>query len=130
MLISQNEIFGPVLPIKNYKELKEVTRYINNNQKPLAIYYFGHKKNDVEELLNDTTSGQMVVNEVALQFMELDIPFGGVGHSGTGSYHGKDGFINFSHKRSVMKGQNLISPIDLVGPPYNEKTEIMIKKLS
>ena len=130
MLISQNEIFGPVLPIKNYKELKEVTRYINNNQKPLAIYYFGNKKNDVEELLNDTTSGQMVVNEVALQFMELDMPFGGVGHSGTGSYHGKDGFINFSHKRSVMKGQNLISPIDLVGPPYNEKTEIMIKKLS
>ena len=83
-----------------------------------------------DTLLNKTSSGQMVTNDVLFQFSMHDLPFGGVGPSGLGSYHGKDGYLNFSHKRSVLKGQNIIDASKLVSAPYTEATKRNIKMLS
>tara|TARA_B100001057_G_scaffold209354_2_gene210053 strand:- start:4778 stop:6235 length:1458 start_codon:yes stop_codon:yes gene_type:complete len=130
MKVMKEEIFGPILPVKTYSNFKDTIKYINNNPKALALYYFGDDKNEVDEILNNTSSGQVAINEVLFQFSMHDLPFGGVGPSGMGSYHGYDGFKNFSHKRSVLKGQNLIDAGALVSPPFNESTEKNIKRLS
>ena len=84
----------------------------------------------IYNILDNTTSGQAVINEVLFQFSMHDLPFGGVGPSGMGAYHGYDGFKNFSHKRSVLKGQNLINAGSLVSAPYSESTEKNIRRLS
>ena len=129
MEVMQNEIFGPIFPVKKYKNFSETIKYINKSPKALALYYFGENKNEINDLLNKTTSGQMVINEVNFQFSMHDLPFGGVGPSGSGAYHGKDGYLNFSHKRAVLKGQNVLNAGKLVSAPYSEKTEKNIKML-
>ena len=126
----KNEIFGPILPVKTYSSFSETINYINSNPKALALYYFGENKDEIESLLHKTSSGQMVINEVLFQFSMHDLPFGGVGPSGLGSYHGKDGYLNFSHKRSVLKGQNILDAGKLVSAPYTETTKRNIGMLS
>lgn len=130
MEVMKNEIFGPILPVKTYSNFEDTVKYINNSPKALALYYFGNNKDEVNTLLNKTSSGQMVTNDVLFQFSMHDLPFGGVGPSGLGSYHGKDGYLNFSHKRSVLKGQNIIDASKLVSAPYTEATKRNIKMLS
>ena len=130
MDVMKNEIFGPILPVMTYSNLDETIKYINNNPKALALYYFGDDQNEMNALLNKTSSGQMVTNEVLFQFSMHDLPFGGVGPSGSGSYHGKDGFLNFSHKRSVLKGQQILNAGKLVSAPFTEKTEKNIRRFN
>ena len=126
----KNEIFGPILPVKTYSNFNDTIKYINKNPKALAIYYFGDDNSEIENVLNNTSSGQAVINEVLFQFSMHDLPFGGVGPSGMGSYHGHDGFKNFSHKRSVLKGQNLVNAGAMVSAPFSESTEKNIRRLS
>ena len=129
MEIMKNEIFGPVMPIKPYKDLNEIIEYINKKQKPLAMYYFGSDEIEINTLLEKTSSGSFVVNDTIFQTAQYNLPFGGVGSSGSGSYRGKDGFKNFSHKRSFFKGSNLLDATKLIFPPYDEKTEKNITRM-
>ena len=130
MQVMKEEIFGPLMPIKTYSDLDETIKYINKNPKALAIYYFGDDENEINNVLENTSSEQAVINDVIFQFAMHDLPFGGVGPSGMGSYHGYDGFKNFSHKRSVLKGQNVLDAGKMVTAPFNETTEKNIKRLS
>ena len=105
--IMQDEIFGPVLPVLTFKDLNQVIEFINKKEKPLALYYFSDSKRKQKEFLNNTFSGDAGINEVVLHFINFSLPFGGVGYSGMGSYHGKHSFNTFSHSRSVIKTTTL-----------------------
>ena len=124
MKIMQEEIFGPVLPVKTYKDVSEPVDYINSKDRPLGLYYFGNDKNEKDFVLNNTTSGGVTVNDVISHIQMEDLPFGGVGPSGMGSYHGYDGFKEFSHQKAVYKQTNL-NLMKLAGlvPPYKKKEE-------
>ena len=130
MEIMKNEIFGPVLPIKTYSYFSESINYINSKTKPLALYYFGEDNDEIENLKNRTSSGSFVVNDTIFQTAQYNIPFGGVGTSGSGSYRGHPGFLNFSHKRSIYHGSKLIDVTKLIFAPYTDKTQKMIDRLS
>jgi coniferyl-aldehyde dehydrogenase len=122
MKVMQDEIFGPVMPVKGYTDVNEAIDHVNDNPRPLGLYYFG--KDDAEErtVLSRTTSGGVTVNDVVMHVAQEDLPFGGVGPSGMGSYHGHDGFKTFSHAKSVYT-QSKIDIATLVGlrPPYGDK---------
>ena len=124
MKIMQEEIFGPVLPVKTYKDVSESVNYINSKDRPLGLYYFGEDTNEKEYVLDNTTSGGVTVNDVISHIQMEDLPFGGVGPSGMGSYHGYDGFKEFSHAKAVYK-QTKINLMKLGGlvPPYKKKEE-------
>ena len=124
MKIMQEEIFGPVLPVKTYKDVSEPVDYINSKDRPLGLYYFGNDENEKNFVLNNTTSGGVTVNDVISHIQMEDLPFGGVGPSGMGSYHGYDGFKEFSHQKAVYKQTNL-NLMKLAGlvPPYKKKEE-------
>ena len=124
MKIMQEEIFGPVLPVKTYSDVSEPIEYINSKDRPLGLYYFGNDDSEKELVLENTTSGGVTVNDVISHIQMEDLPFGGVGPSGMGSYHGYDGFKEFSHAKAVYKqtGLNLMKLAGLV-PPYKKKEE-------
>ena len=98
--VMQEEIFGPIFPVLTFKDLDEVISFVNKREKPLALYYFGK---DDQKILRHTTSGGACVNDVIMHIVNHKVPFGGVGNSGMGAYHGKDSFLIFSHRRSVIK---------------------------
>lgn len=98
--VMQEEIFGPIFPVMTFKDLDEVISFVNKREKPLALYYFGK---DDQKILRHTSSGGACVNDVIMHIVNHKVPFGGVGNSGMGSYHGKDSFLTFSHRRSVIK---------------------------
>ena len=119
MKVMQEEIFGPVLPVKTYKSVGEAIDYINDHDRPLGLYYFGDDAAEREQVLNSTTSGGVTVNDVIFHVAQEDIPFGGVGPSGMGSYHGHDGFLEFSHRKSVYTQlKKDIGPLVAMRPPY------------
>ena len=124
MKIMQEEIFGPVLPVKTYKDVTEPVEYINSKDRPLGLYYFGEDAKEKDYVLENTTSGGVTVNDVISHIQMEDLPFGGVGPSGMGSYHGYDGFKEFSHAKAVYK-QTKINLMKLAGlvPPYKKKEE-------
>ncbi len=130
MKVMKEEIFGPIMPIKTYKNFNETVNFINKNPKALALYYFGDNKTEMNNVLDNTSSGQAVMNDVLFQFSMHDLPFGGVGSSGMGAYHGYDGFKNFSHKRSVLKGQNVLDAGKMITAPFTDSTEKNIKRLT
>ena len=130
MKVMKEEIFGPLMPIKTYKKFEDTVSFINQNPKALALYYFGDDKEEMNNVLDNTSSGQAVMNDVLFQFSMHDLPFGGVGPSGMGAYHGHDGFKNFSHKRSVLKGQNILDAGKMISAPFTEATEKNIKRLT
>ncbi|HPF51770.1 MAG TPA: aldehyde dehydrogenase [Draconibacterium sp.] len=99
--VMQEEIFGPILPTLTFKQIDEAVDYINSNEKPLAFYYFGKNKK-AKEILRQTTSGGACINDTLLHIANHNLPFGGVGNSGTGKYHGKQSFLAFSNQRSVV----------------------------
>ncbi len=99
--IMQEEIFGPILPIMTFSEIDEAIAYINSNEKPLAFYYFGKSKK-AKEILSKTTSGGGCINDTVVHVANHRLPFGGVGNSGMGKYHGKDSFHAFSNRRSIV----------------------------
>ncbi|MFP6814216.1 MAG: aldehyde dehydrogenase family protein, partial [Pseudomonadales bacterium] len=120
--VMQDEIFGPVLPVKGYANVDETIDYINRNPRPLGLYYFGKDKSEEGKVLTHTTSGGVTVNDVVMHVAQEDLPFGGVGPSGMGSYHGHDGFKTFSHAKAVFT-QSKLNVAELAGlvPPYGEK---------
>ena len=124
MKIMQEEIFGPVLPVKTYSDVSEAVDYINSKDRPLGLYYFGKHKKEKDFVLNNTTSGGVTINDVISHIQMEDLPFGGVGPSGMGSYHGHDGFKEFSHAKATYTQSklNLMKIAGLV-PPYKKKEE-------
>ncbi len=126
--IMQEEIFGPLLPIITYNTIEDAIKYINEREKPLAIYYFGSNSNRNANLIkvqNQTSSGAFVVNEVLMQMLNPYLPFGGVGASGYGRCHGKQGFIECSNLKSVMKKHPLpFWPFNKTLPPYKDPSQV------
>ncbi len=128
MRVLQEEIFGPLLPIKTYKNFDETIRYVNSNPRPLALYYFGKDSKEERDVLDGTTSGGVCLNDVIMHIMQEDLPFGGVGPAGMGAYHGHDGFKNFSHAKSVYKQAGVnVGKLGGMLPPYGAATEKTIK---
>jgi aldehyde dehydrogenase (NAD+) len=117
MDIMQGEIFGPILPIVAYDSLDEAIQFVQSRPKPLALYIFGKSERDIDRVLRETTSGSTCVNHCILQIENLSVPFGGIGMSGTGNYHGIYGFKTFSHERNVMH-QGAFDPLSCLYPPY------------
>ncbi len=128
MQAMQEEIFGPILPIKTYSKIDEAIDYVNENDRPLGLYYFGQDGGEQKKVLERTISGGVTVNDVIFHVSMDDLPFGGVGPSGMGSYHGVEGFREFSHARSVYT-QAKVDVAKLAGfkPPYGSKTDKAIK---
>ena len=122
MDIMQGEIFGPILPIVAYDTLDEAIQFVQSRPKPLALYIFGKSERDIDRVLRETTSGSTCVNHCILQIENLSVPFGGVGMSGTGNYHGFYGFKTFSHERNHMYQGN-IDTIAGLYPPYHKAND-------
>ena len=120
MEIMKSEIFGPILPIVAYKTLDEAITFVQNRPKPLALYIFGKSQRDIDRILRETTSGSTCVNNTIIQIENLDVPFGGVGMSGTGNYHGFYGFKAFSHERNIME-QKSFDVVQYFHPPYHKQ---------
>ena len=123
MKIMQDEIFGPLLPVKTYEKVDEAIDYVNGKARPLGLYYFGTDKAEQQRVLTRTTSGGVTVNDVIMHVAMEDLPFGGVGPSGMGAYHGVDGFRTFSHRKAVFtqSTSNFIEKqLGVMRPPYGE----------
>jgi coniferyl-aldehyde dehydrogenase len=119
MSVMQEEIFGPVLPIRTYETLDGAIAEINARPRPLALYYFGEDEAESERLLERTHSGGVTINDVIFHFSMDDLPFGGVGPSGMGAYHGHRGFIEFSHEKAVYR-QIKSELLAMLRPPYGD----------
>ncbi|HVU19982.1 MAG TPA: coniferyl aldehyde dehydrogenase [Rhizomicrobium sp.] len=125
MKIMKEEIFGPLLPVKTYETVDEAIGYVNDHDRPLGLYYFGQDAAEQDKVLTRTTSGGVTVNDTIMHVSMEDLPFGGVGPSGMGSYHGIDGFRTFSHAKAVFKQAN--SDITaMMRPPYGPKFAKMV----
>ena len=122
LLLMQEEIFGPILPIKPYDDLDEVIAYINDNERPLALYLFSNDKAAQDKLIQRTMSGGMCLNDSMLHVGQHDMPFGGIGNSGMGHYHGQEGFNEFSKLRPIFKQAKKSSLLDMA-PPYGDGFE-------
>lgn len=123
MKVMQDEIFGPVLPIKTYKAIDEAIDYVNAHDRPLGLYYFGEDAGERERVLTRTISGGVTVNDVVMHVSIDDLPFGGIGPSGMGSYHGPEGFKTFSHARSVYTQPRFdLAKLAGLKPPYGDTT--------
>jgi coniferyl-aldehyde dehydrogenase len=121
MKVMQDEIFGPVLPVKKYREIEETLDFINSRDRPLGLYYFGNDTNEEHKVLTHTTSGGVTVNDVIMHITQEDLPFGGVGPSGMGSYHGFDGFKTFSHAKAIFSQSKTVSKLAAaMRPPYKK----------
>jgi coniferyl-aldehyde dehydrogenase len=128
MKVMQEEIFGPVLPIVAYRNLEHAIAYVNDHPRPLALYYFDEDPTRVEHMLERTLSGGASINETMLHFGIDDMPFGGVGPSGMGAYHGREGFDTFSHRRSVLY-QAKWNLAGMLAPPYGKRIDRMLRML-
>lgn len=129
MKVMQEEIFGPVLPVKTYHTIDEAIDYVNDHDRPLGLYYFGEDKAEEERVLSRTISGGVTVNDVLFHNAMEDLPFGGVGPSGMGNYHGFDGFKTFSHMRAIYRQSGMdVAGIAGFKPPYGKKTEAALKR--
>lgn len=123
--VMQQEIFGPLLPVLEFRDLAEVIRFVNSGEKPLALYYFG-KTAEARRVIEATTSGGVCVNDTIMHIANVRLPFGGVGNSGIGKYHGHSSFLAFSNRRSVLFAARWWD-IPLRYPPY--KALSLLKKM-
>ncbi|BBW99371.1 aldehyde dehydrogenase family protein [Mycolicibacterium moriokaense] len=124
-----DEIFGPILPVMTVQSLDDAISFVNSRPKPLAAYLFTKTKSIRERVIKEVTAGGMVVNHLLFQFSTNKLPFGGVGPSGTGAYHGKYGFEQFSHKKTVMTKPTRPDLGAMIYPPYTEKALKLAKRL-
>ena len=127
--VMREEIFGPLLPVMEFNEIHEVVDFINSRPKPLALYYFSRNKLNKKLLVSRTSAGGMCVNETVTHLINSSMPFGGVGESGMGAYHGKAGFDTFTHYKPVMSKSNLFD-IPLRYPPYTGWKMKLLRLLS
>jgi aldehyde dehydrogenase (NAD+)/coniferyl-aldehyde dehydrogenase len=128
MQAMQEEIFGPILPVVGYRDLDEAIRYVNARPNPLALYYFDHDRGRIDHVLERTLSGGVTINDTLLHIAQDSLPFGGVGESGKGHYHGFEGFEAFSKKKAVFF-QSRANGMGLLKPPYGKVFERMVKLL-
>jgi coniferyl-aldehyde dehydrogenase len=130
MRVMQEEIFGPLLPLLPYERIEEAVAEINARPRPLALYYFGSDRREQDWVLAHTLSGGVTVNGVAMHFLAQELPFGGVGASGMGAYHGEHGFRRFSHARAIFE-QTRFDVAGLVGlrPPYGARLQRALRML-
>ncbi|MCY1278764.1 Coniferyl aldehyde dehydrogenase [compost metagenome] len=128
MQLMQEEIFGPLLPVIPYRTLDEAVRYINDRPRPLALYYFGYGRSEQQRVLEETHSGGVCLNDTLLHVAQDDMPFGGVGPSGMGHYHGHEGFLTFSKAKGVFIKQRF-NAAKLIYPPYGKAIQKLVYKL-
>jgi coniferyl-aldehyde dehydrogenase len=129
MQVMHEEIFGPILPVMTYSDINQVPGMIEPRRTPLAMYYFGKDKTEQEYLLSHVQSGGVCINDITLHYVQEDLPFGGIGASGMGAYHGPEGFKNLSHARAIYS-QTMIDVLPIIGarPPFGEKFRGRIRK--
>jgi coniferyl-aldehyde dehydrogenase len=128
MQVMQEEIFGPILPVLTYRELNEALQYVNDHARPLALYYFDYDSRRMDHVLKTTISGGVTINDVIYHIAQNNLPFGGVGASGMGHYHGSAGFAAFSKKKGVFL-QSRFSGLKFLRPPYGPLTDRIIRFL-
>ncbi|MDC1421133.1 coniferyl aldehyde dehydrogenase [Gammaproteobacteria bacterium] len=130
MLVMHEEIFGPILPIMTYDDIAEVPDKVEPRRNPLAMYYFGKDKGEQEYLLSHVQSGGVCINDITLHYIQEDLPFGGIGASGMGAYHGPEGFKSMSHARAIYS-QTMIDLLPIIGarPPFGKKFRRRINKI-
>jgi aldehyde dehydrogenase (NAD+) len=125
----QEEIFGPIIPVLIYEKLDEAIEFINNREKPLALYIFSKSKSNTDKMLRGTSSGGVVINHGLLNFSNSNLPFGGVNHSGIGKAHGKHSFIEFSNEKAVVSQWSPISVSTFLRQPFTHGTKRLIDLL-
>jgi coniferyl-aldehyde dehydrogenase len=128
LAVMREEIFGPVLPIKTYRGLDQAIDYVNSHPRPLALYYFGADAGSRDEVLRKTVSGGASVNTTLFHFVAENLPFGGIGPSGIGAYHGEFGFQTFSHRKGVFL-QSRVNGTRFLYPPFGRIADLMLKFL-
>ncbi|WP_085677918.1 MULTISPECIES: coniferyl aldehyde dehydrogenase [unclassified Pseudomonas] len=128
MRVMQDEIFGPLLPLVPYDHLDDALAYINQRPRPLALYYFGYDRGEQQHVLQHSHSGGVCLNDTLLHVAQDDLPFGGVGPSGMGHYHGREGFQTFSKAKAVLAKQRL-NAARLIYPPYGKALQRLVYKL-
>ncbi len=126
--VMQEEIFGPILPIMTFNNLEEVITTLKQKEKPLALYLFTENKSVVNNVFNSLSFGGGAINDTIMHVANPNLPFGGVGHSGMGVYHGVASFKTFSHAKSYIKKSTKIDP-KIAYPPYTEKQEKLVRKV-
>ena len=126
--VMQDEIFGPILPVLEFEDLSEVISSLNSRPKPLALYVFSNQPENYQNVIDEVSFGSGCINDTVVQFANPHLPFGGVGSSGMGGYHGKASFDNFSHQKSILKKSFTFDP-PLRYPPYKNKLSILKKIL-
>jgi len=132
--VLHEEIFGPILPIVTIADTAAAIAYVNSRPNPLALYWFGKDKKNLQRVLEETRSGGVTINDTLLHAAIESLPFGGIGASGMGSYNGKTGFDTFSHAKPILEvrgllGSNLLKGTKPVHPPYGKKAERLIRRL-
>jgi acyl-CoA reductase-like NAD-dependent aldehyde dehydrogenase len=128
MEVMREEIFGPLLPVLPYGDLADAIAYVNARPRPLALYLFEHDGAAIDRVLRETVSGGVSVNETLLHVAQDDLPFGGVGPSGMGRYHGREGFDTFSQRKSVFR-QSRLNGLKLFRAPYGKRFEALVRFL-
>ncbi len=129
MKVMQDEIFGPILPVKTYASIDQAIDYVNDHDRPLGLYYFGSDAGEREKVLTRTISGGVTVNDVVFHNAMEDLPFGGIGPSGMGNYHGADGFRTFSHMRAVYQQSGMnVAKLGGFAPPYGKSTHATLAR--
>ncbi len=128
MAVMREEIFGPLLPVIPYRRLEDAMAFVNARPRPLALYVFEHDGDAVERVIAGTVSGGVTVNETILHIAQEDLPFGGVGASGMGQYHGREGFDTFSKRKAVFR-QSRVNGLKLFRAPYGKRFESLVRLL-
>ncbi len=128
MQVMRDEIFGPLLPIVEYDDIAAAIAYVNSRPRPLALYHFDRDSNRIERVLRETISGGVTINDTILHIAQDSLPFGGVGASGMGHYHGREGFDAFSKRKGVFL-QSRLSAIGLLRPPYGRLFDALVRFL-
>ncbi|MGL5087466.1 MAG: aldehyde dehydrogenase family protein, partial [Clostridium sp.] len=124
--VMEEEIFGPILPVIEFEKIDEVVKYVNYKEKPLALYYFSENKKNIEFILENTTAGGVTINDTIIHVASSHLPFGGVGTSGIGAYHGEASFNTFTHRKSVVKRGTFLD-LKVRYAPYNNKINLLKK---
>ena len=127
MDVMKHEIFGPVLPIMTYDTISDVVNYINKNDNPLGLYYFGRSQSEQNFVINNTRSGGVTVNDTMFHILQSRLPFGGVGQSGHGCFHGYEGFLNFSHLKSIYHQTSIDFILAMIRPPRGKAFSLLSK---
>ena len=128
MAVMQEEIFGPILPVVEYGDIDDAITFVNRRPRPLALYYFGSDNEDRRKVLDRTISGNVTINDTLMHYVQTDLPFGGIGASGIGAYHGVEGFRSFSHAKGVF-AQSRWNLRRLVRPPFSRITQVATRYL-